>query len=300
MCTAVFQDADDMCFFSGAYKNKNQLVNFIKCLKIFTKKQPVWNLSQIKNSNLKTKKFAKNRKKDAIVANLQLFKQHHFLSWTQLAPKINAIRGHKNNFSHEKSHRKKKEKNFSSRKQKRKRKLIPRSHGVVSLSLSLAFESIGTNKLREGQLVLNFINFLSLFLSLNFVEFYGIYGSVIFRRPQNQNLKFLEITKNELWFKKRFVETSIIIQRVFKKNSRIFLGILEGKYPELRKIRVSFHAGWHFSNTNLSFDNNLRVLCSFGCHFLRPISAFIKFFQHFLISQKSLKIKKYYFCARTL
>ena len=73
---------------------------------------PVLNLSQIKNSNLKTKKFAKNRKKDAIVANLQLFKQKHFFSWTQLAPKVNAIRGHKNDFSHEKSHRKKKKKTF--------------------------------------------------------------------------------------------------------------------------------------------------------------------------------------------
>ena len=57
---------------------------------------------------MKTKKFAKNRKKYAIIANLQLFKQHHLFSWTQLAPKINAIRGHKNDFSHEKSHRKKK------------------------------------------------------------------------------------------------------------------------------------------------------------------------------------------------
>ena len=129
---------------------------------------------------MKTKNFAKNRQKDAIVANLQLFKQNHFSSWTQLAPKVKAIRSHKNNFSHEKSHRKKK--NISSR--KRKRKLIPRLHGVASLSLSLAFESIGTNKLREGQLVLNFINFLFLFLSLNLVQFYGIYGSVIFIRPQ--------------------------------------------------------------------------------------------------------------------
>ena len=108
MCTAVFQDADDVCFIPGAYKNKNQLVNFIKCLKIFTKKMPVWNLSQIKNSKLKTKKFAKNRQKDAIVANLQLLKQNHFLSWTQLAPKVNAIRSHKNNFSHKKKTEKRK------------------------------------------------------------------------------------------------------------------------------------------------------------------------------------------------
>ena len=78
---------------------------------------PVWNLSQIKNSKLKTKKFAKNRKKDAIVANLQLLKQHHFLSWTQLAPKVKAIRGHKNNFSHKKVTEKKRKKNFSSRNQ---------------------------------------------------------------------------------------------------------------------------------------------------------------------------------------
>ena len=118
---------------------------------------------------MKTKKFAKNRKKDAIVANLQLFKQNHLFSWTQLAPKVKAIRSHKNSFLHEKSHRKKKEKNFSSRKQKLK--LIRRLHGVVSLSLSLAFERTGTNKLREGQLVFNFFNFPSLFLSFKFTFF---------------------------------------------------------------------------------------------------------------------------------
>ena len=107
------------------------------------------------------------------MANLQLFKQNHFSSWTQLAPKVKAIRSHKNNFSHEKSHRKKKRKKVvtAKTKTKTKTKLIPRSHGAVSLSLSLAFECTGTNKLREGQLVLNFINFLSLFLSLNLVQF---------------------------------------------------------------------------------------------------------------------------------
>ena len=71
---------------------------------------PVWNLSQIKNSKLKTKKFAKNRQKDAIVANLQLLKQHHLFSWTQLAPKVKAIRGHKNSFLHEKKTPKKRKK----------------------------------------------------------------------------------------------------------------------------------------------------------------------------------------------
>ena len=125
---------------------------------------PVLNLSQIKNSNLKTKKFAKNRKKYSIIANLQLFKQNHFLSWTQLAPKVNAIRGHKNNFSHKKVTEKKRKKLFTAKtktktKTNTKLKLIRRSHGVVSLSLSLAFESIGTNKLRKGQLVLNLFNF---------------------------------------------------------------------------------------------------------------------------------------------
>ena len=130
---------------------------------------------------MKTKKFAKNRQKDAIVANLQLLKQHHLFSWTQLAPKVNAIRSHKNNFSHKKVTEKKR---IFHRETKTKTKLIRRSHGVASLSLSLAFESIGTNKLREGQLVLIFVYFLSVFLSLNFVEFYGIYGRVIFIRPQ--------------------------------------------------------------------------------------------------------------------
>ena len=90
------------------------------------------------------------------MTNLQLFKQNHLFFWTQLAPKVNAIRGHKNNFSHEKSHKKKEKKTF---RRETKTKLIPRSHGDVSLSLSLAFESIGTNKLREGQLVLNFTLF---------------------------------------------------------------------------------------------------------------------------------------------
>ena len=124
MCTAVFQDTDDVCFIPDAYKNKNknQLVNFIKCLKIFTKKMPVWNLSQIKNSKLKTKKFAKNRQKNAIVANLQLFLQNHFFSWTQLAPKVNAIRGHKNNFSHKKVTEKVTKKKYFIAKLKRKQK----------------------------------------------------------------------------------------------------------------------------------------------------------------------------------
>ena len=143
-------------------------------LKIVTKKQPVWNLSQIKNSKLKTKKFAKNRKKDAIVANLQLFKQNHLFFWTQLAPKVIAIRSHKNSFLHEKSHRKKKKKKTFHR--ETKTKLIPRSHGVVSLSLSLAFECTVTNELREGQLVFNFFNVPSLFLSLNLVQFYSFFN----------------------------------------------------------------------------------------------------------------------------
>ena len=58
----------------------------------------------------------------------------------------------------------------------RKLKLIPRSHDVASLSLSLAFECIydnhfKTNKLREGQLVFNFVYSPSLFLSFKFTLF---------------------------------------------------------------------------------------------------------------------------------
>ena len=57
--------------------------------------------------------------------------------------------------------KKKKEKRIFHRenKTKTKLKLIRRSHGVASLSLSLAFERTGTNKLREGQLVFNFAFF---------------------------------------------------------------------------------------------------------------------------------------------
>ena len=149
----------------------------------------------MKNSKLKTKKFAKNRQKDAIVANLQLFKQKHLFSWTQLAPKVSTVspqmqfRVTQTTFHTKKSPKKKKKKTFH-RETKTKQKLIRRSHGVVSLSLSLAFESIGTNKLREGQLVLNLFNFLSLFLSLNFVGFYSFsnfnqfYRNLNFLRPQ--------------------------------------------------------------------------------------------------------------------
>ena len=127
------------------------------------------------------------------MANLQLFKQKHFSSWTQLAPKVSTVSPQmqfgvtKTTFHTKKSPKKKK---IFHRETKTKQKLIRRLHGVVSLSLSLAFESIGTNKLREGQLVLNLFNFLSLFLSLNFVGFYSFsnfnqfYRNLNFLRPQ--------------------------------------------------------------------------------------------------------------------